>query len=482
MFVYRSLQLTGAIDCFHSWLAKPTRPSVCHPKNNNKKCAPNMPELPMKDAVAAASVPCVSNNTPRLLAALLALSALPCPLWAAGFIDDSHGTLTLRNYYLDRDYKNDGAKTAAREWAQAFILNLESGYTPGPVGFGLDVRGLMGVKLDSSPHRNGTELLPVSASDKRAADEYSRLAPTAKLRFAQTTVKAGDVSIFLPFAFASPSRLLPQTFRGTTLSAKDIDGLTLNTGYIDRINKRDSTDYQAMTIASPNRRFNATATTSHLAYIGGDYQVTKDLSLRVYHSQVADLYQQDTLALLHNLPLGDGVLTSDLRSFFSREDGSAKAGDVDNRNLSALFGYRLGGHRVSLGYMHSSGETATPYISGTELMGMSELTMSSDFLNAKERTWQAIYDYDFAAAGVPGLKSRLRYVRGDNIELAAFNAEDRKEREFQMELGYVIQSGPLKNVGFMARKSIYRNDFPSDAAFRDENQTRFLVLYTLALW
>jgi hypothetical protein len=155
---------------------------------------------------------------------------------------------------------------------------------------------------------------------------------------------------------------------------------------------------------------------------------------------------------------------------------------VDNRNLSALFGYRLGGHKFSLGYMHSSGETATPYISGTELMGMSELTMSSDFLNAKERTWQAIYDYDFAASGLPGLKGRLRYVRGDNIELAAFNAEDRKEREFQMELGYVIQSGPLKNVGLMARKSIYRNDFPSGAAFRDENQTRFLVLYTVALW
>lgn len=440
-----------------------------------------MPNIPT-NAVAAASASCVPSRPTRLALALLGLSLLPGPLWAAGFIDDSHGTLTLRNYYLDRDYKDDGAKTAAREWAQGFIMNMESGFTEGSVGFGLDVRGLLGVKLDSSPDRSGTELLPVSASDKRAADEYSRLAPTAKLRFAQTTVKTGDVSIFLPFAFASPSRLLPQTFRGTTLSSRDIDGLTLNTGYIDRISKRDSTDYQAMTIASPNRRFNATASTSHLAYLGGDYQVNKDLSLRAYHAQVADLYQQDTLALLHNLPLGDGVLSSDLRSFFSREDGSAKAGRVDNRNLSALFGYKFGGHRVSLGYMHSSGDTATPYISGTELMGMSELTMSSDFLNAKERTWQAIYDYDFAASGLPGLKSRLRYVRGDHIELAAFNASERKEREFQMELGYVLQSGPLKNLGLVARKSIYRNDFPAGAAFRDENQTRFLVLYTLPIW
>jgi hypothetical protein len=473
--------LTIAIGCFHSLPAKPTALWSSGIQNNNKNGQSNMPKYPV-NVETAASVSCVSRVNPGLLMVLLGISVLPSALRAEGFIEDSHGNLTLRNYYLDRDYKDDGAKTAAREWAQGFILGMESGFTQGVVGFGLDVRGLLGVKLDSAPDRSGTELLPVSASDKRAADEYSRLAPTAKLRFAQTTVKSGDVSIFLPFAFASPSRLLPQTFRGTTLSSKDIDGLTLNTGYIDRINKRDSTDYQAMSIATPNRRFNGAATTSHLAYVGGDYQVNKELSLRAYHAEVAELYQQDTLALLHNLPLGDGVLTSDLRSFFSREDGSAKAGEVDNINLSALFGYRLGGHRVSLGYMHSSGDSATPYISGTELMGMSEQTMGSDFLNAKERTWQAIYDYDFVASGVPGLKGRLRYLRGDNIELAAFNAEDRKEREFQMELGYVIQSGPLKNVGLLARKAIYRNDFPSGTAFRDENQTRFQVLYTLPIW
>ncbi|WP_223462809.1 MULTISPECIES: OprD family porin [unclassified Pseudomonas] len=431
---------------------------------------------------SVASLSCVSRILPGWVVALLGVSVLPPQLRAEGFIEDSHATLTMRNYYLDREYQDSGAKSAAREWAQGFIMGVESGFTEGTVGFGLDLRGLLGVKLDSAPDRSGTELLPVSASDKRAADDYSRLAPTAKLRFAQTTIKSGDVSIFLPFAFASPSRLLPQTFRGTTLSSRDFDGLTLNTGYIDRINKRDSTDYQAMTVASPNRRFNGAATTSHLAWLGGDYQVNKDLSLRAYHAEVTDLYQQDTLALLHNLPLGDGVFSSDLRSFFSREDGRAKAGEVDNRNLSALFGYRFGGHRVSLGYMYSSGDTATPYISGTELMGMSELTMSSDFLNARERTWQAIYDYDFVASGVPGLKGRLRYVRGDNIELAAFNADDRKEREFQMELGYVIQSGPLKNLGLLARKSIYRNDFPAGAAFRDENQTRFLVLYTSPIW
>lgn len=440
-----------------------------------------MPRLP-GDAERAVPASSYSGKTRTLALGLMGVSMMPAPLLAEGLVADSHGTLTLRNYYMDRDYKDDGAKTAAREWAQGFMMNVESGFTPGKLGFGLDARALVGVKLDSSPDRSGTELLPVSARDGRAADEYSRLGLTGKMRFSQTTIKTGDVSIFLPFAFASPSRLLPQTFRGTTLSSKELEGLTFNAGYIDRVNKRDSSNYQPLAIASPNRRFNGAATSSHMAYAGGDYQLSQQLSLRAYHAEVDDLYTQNTLALLHQLPLGDGTLTTDLRSFFSRDTGSAKAGEVDNQNLSALVGYKLGGHSISLGYMHSSGDTATPYLAGTEIMGLSELTMSSDFLNAKERTWQAIYDYDFTAVGIVGLRSRLRYVRGDNIELAALNADDRKEREFQMELGYVIQSGPLKNVSLLARKSIYRNDFPAGAAFRDENQTRFVVQYALPLW
>ncbi|WP_439885843.1 OprD family porin [Pseudomonas syringae] len=440
-----------------------------------------MPRLP-GDAERAVPASSYSGKTYTLVLGLMGVSMMPAPLLAEGLVADSHGTLTLRNYYMDRDYKDDGAKTAAREWAQGFMMNVESGFTPGKLGFGLDARAFVGVKLDSSPDRSGTELLPVSARDGRAVDEYSRLGLTGKMRFSRTTIKTGDVSIFLPFAFASPSRLLPQTFRGTTLSSKELEGLTFNAGYIDRVNKRDSSNYQPLAIASPNRRFNGAATSSHMAYAGGDYQLSQQLSLRAYHAEVDDLYTQNTLALLHQLSLGNGTLTTDLRSFFSRDTGSAKAGEVDNQNLSALVGYKLGGHSVSLGYMHSSGDTATPYLSGTELMGLSELTMSSDFLNAKERTWQAIYDYDFTAVGIVGLRSRLRYVRGDNIELAALNADDRKEWEFQMELGYVIQSGPLKNVSLLARKSIYRNDFPAGAAFRDENQTRFVVQYALPLW
>ena len=61
------------------------------------------------------------------LLACLGLSLGSPALWAEGFIDDSHGTLTLRNYYMDRDYKDDGAKTAA---TRIFLRPMRSAIQP----------------------------------------------------------------------------------------------------------------------------------------------------------------------------------------------------------------------------------------------------------------------------------------------------------------------------------------------------------------
>ena len=109
---------------------------------------------------------------------LRAFSACTCGLsigqaCAAGFVDDSHADLQIRNYYFDRNYVNATPQAAAREWAQGFILNVRSGYTEGPVGFGLDAQGLLGVRLDSSPDRTGTGLLPYNPTTHEPASEYS---------------------------------------------------------------------------------------------------------------------------------------------------------------------------------------------------------------------------------------------------------------------------------------------------------------------
>lgn len=167
-------------------------------------------------------------NSKKITASvLLFLATAPQNLKAAGFIEDSHGTLMFRNFYFDRDYKGETNVSARREWA------IKSGFTEGPVGFGLDLQGMWGVKLDSSRDRTGTNLLPVDRHSGKAQDEYAELGLTGKLRYSQTELYVGTVAPQLPILISSPARLLWQTFKGGYLQSKDIQGLTLHSGYLN---------------------------------------------------------------------------------------------------------------------------------------------------------------------------------------------------------------------------------------------------------
>ena len=400
----------------------------------------------------------------------------------AGFVDDSSVTLTARNYYLDRDYKNDTPYSAAREWAQGFILRANSGYTEGTVGFGLDLTGMLGLKLDSAPDRTGTQLLPFNPQTREADDDYSELGVALKTKISKTRLSVGTQFPILPVITASQARLLPQSFRGAYAISDDIDNLTLHTGRMDRVNLRDSTDYQAISVASPNGRFKKGASSERFDFIGGDYHWSDALTLRYFHAELMDIYTQDFAGGIHLLPLGPGRLKTDVRVFNSRDNGRAEAGKVDNLNAGAMFSYQIAAHTLGLGYMYQTGDTALPYIAGGEPAVLSDGTLSADFVNPKERTWVARYDYNFAAVGLPGLTGMVRYLRGTNIDLPQLGGSDLTESSKDLELAYVIQSGPAKGLGLRLRNAFYRNEQSSASTFRSDNETRVNIDYTLKVW
>uniref|UniRef100_UPI0021D2AF14 OprD family porin n=1 Tax=Pseudomonas aeruginosa TaxID=287 RepID=UPI0021D2AF14 len=112
------------------------------------------------------------HPTPRLAAALLAGSGLGWPLLAqADLVEDSHASLELRNFYFNRDFRQSGARDNADEWAQGFLLRLESGFSEGTVGFGVDAIGLLGLKLDSGGGSGGTGLLPADGAARGCQDD-----------------------------------------------------------------------------------------------------------------------------------------------------------------------------------------------------------------------------------------------------------------------------------------------------------------------
>ena len=88
-----------------------------------------------------------------------------------GFVEDSEFNLEIQNLHLNRDFRVGRGQSKREEWAQSFLLDFRSGYTLGTVGYGIDVLGMLGFKLDSSPDRAGTGV-PVHDYG-RAAGEFS---------------------------------------------------------------------------------------------------------------------------------------------------------------------------------------------------------------------------------------------------------------------------------------------------------------------
>ena len=85
----------------------------------------------------------------------------------SGFIEGATSTLNLRNAYINRNFVNPAYPSPAapqgkaEEWTQNFILDARSGFTQGPIGFGVDVLGLYSQKLDGGKGTGGTQLLPI---------------------------------------------------------------------------------------------------------------------------------------------------------------------------------------------------------------------------------------------------------------------------------------------------------------------------------
>ncbi len=406
----------------------------------------------------------------------LAASALgTSSMVSAAFLDDSKASVELRNFYMNRDFRQSGApQSKADEWAQGFIMKIESGYTEGPVGFGLDAIGLLGVKLDSSPDRSGSGILRKTASGD-APDDYGSAGLTAKAKLSETTLHVGTLQPILPVVMRNDSRLLPNIYRGAWLQSKEIKGLTLDVGKLDRTNYRDSSDYQEMTVfnlGARNIQLGSTKTSDEFLFAGGKYQFSPELTASYYYGGLDGIYKQHNTQLVHVLPLGDNQsFKTDLRYVRSTDDGGS---NVDNDAFGALFTYKIGGHGFTGGYQKMSGDTGFAYISGGDNM-LINLLQINDFGNQDEKSWQVRYDYDFAALGVPGLTLMTRYVSGDNVNLAAGGEGEEWERD--TDIAYVVQNGPLKNFGMKVRNATVRSNFGSDL-----NETRLILSYTLALW
>mgnify|MGYP003465806563 FL=1 len=438
-------------------------------------------------------------RTPGVLCACT-LMLFSLPLMAAddvarpqGFVDGSSLKLINRNFYFNRDFRSRGdgvfnprQQSYREEWAQGFQAFFSSGYTQGTVGIGVDAHALLGLKLDSGGGTSGTNLLPLD-SQRRAEDDFSAGGGALKLRAFDTELKVGDLFPVTPVFQRGDGRLLPQSFRGVSLQNASIDGLTLQGGHLHAArNKASSNHDDEITTEYGGTRLRSAS------YLGGDYSFADGTSLSVYQARFEDVWNQTYINLARTFSFDDGQsLALGANLYRSRDQGSAQAGEIHTNSWSSYARLRAGAHSMMLAYQRIDGDQPFDYLGDGDSIYLANSVLYSDFNSPNERSWQLRYDFDLAAFGLPGLSFMTRYLRGSGIDNTKVDpngayayyatlGDGGKHWERDVQLQYVIQSGPAKNLSFTVQQTIHRAN--SAQADGDVDQVRIITNYPLDLF
>ncbi|KIF60281.1 OprD family porin [Pseudomonas fluorescens] len=392
---------------------------------------------------------------PRFALALL-YCAMADSAFASGFLDDAKTEVLSRNFFLSNDYRSPSpaGKNYKQEWAQGFIGTFASGFTEGTVGVGLDAHAFYGLKLDGGKGHSGTGLLPVD-SDGRSESEYSSAGGALKLKTSKTTLAFGEMTVETPVFDTSDKRLQPEYATGLLLDSHEIENARVVAGRFTAFKNQDSSsgkgDFQG---------YGASTQGESISFVGTELFSDSPVGGALYASDLSDTWRQ----YYANLHFKQSGLLLDANVYHTRDTGQALAGDIDNTAFSLSGKYTFGAHAVMLGWQRINGDTPFDFVGGDSIY-LANSIKYADFNGAHERSWQARYDLDLGAFGIPGLNFMTRYVAGSHIDGThapkggAYNLFDADSGQYQpqqgdggkhwerdIDLRYIVQSGAAKDL------------------------------------
>ncbi|QBX41707.1 OprD family porin [Pseudomonas fluorescens] len=375
---------------------------------------------------------------------------------ANDFFDDAKTEVLSRNFFLSNDYRSPSpsGKNYKQEWAQGFIGTFTSGYTPGTVGFGIDAHAFLGLKLDGGKGHSGTGLLPVD-SNGRSEPNYSSAGGAFKLKASRTTLAFGEMTVETPVFDTSDKRLQPEYATGLLVNSREIDNVNFTAGHFTAFKNQDSSSSHG-----DFSGYGATTEAGGISFLGADLFGDSPVGGSLYASDLTDTWHQ----YYANLHFKQSGLLLDANLYHTRDTGRALAGAIDNTAFSLSGKYSFGPHAVMLGWQRINGDTPFDFVAGDSIY-LANSIKYADFNGAGERSWQARYDLDLGAFGIPGLTFMTRYVSGDHIDGThapkggAYNPFDAETGDYQpqqgaggkhwerdIDLKYIVQSGTAKDL------------------------------------
>lgn len=417
---------------------------------------------------------------------------------SAGFFEDSQTTVGLRNFYWNADNRNGSYLNPAgerqsyrQEWAQGVLAKFNSGFTQGLVGFGLDLHYMGALKLDGGQGRVGDGIgnggIVARDNEGNPKSEFSKAGGSLKMRIGSTELAYGDLFPDSPVLKYGDIRLLPQTLRGWNFTDRSFDGLILNGGRFTSSSDRAETHHggQLGTVYAGRR-----ADSDFVSYYGGIYSGFDNVKIKLYGSELDDIWHQQFASIEYRQPLQvGGVLNTGVNYYRTRDAGNALLGDIRNDAWSTRVGYALAGHKFEVAYTRIDGDQPFDYVWNSFDIELDAASQASDFNSPNERSWSARYDLDAAVFGVPGLSFTARYIRGTDIDgrhaggaYSRYQAvSDGSQWERDLWVKYVVQSGPLKNLTLRLLQASMRTGGDYGMIANDLDQTRIILDYPLDL-
>nr|WP_160106397.1 OprD family porin [Pseudomonas izuensis] len=407
---------------------------------------------------------------------------------AAGFVEDSSLHLNARNYYMNRNRLQQADDNI--EWGQGLLGVFESGFTEGAVGFGIDAHAMLGLKLDGGGGTDNSSILPVSDGNGKAPGSFSTAGGTLKMRAWDTELKAGDLFLANPVIAGGETRMLPQTFRGVSLTNHSIDSVMIEGGqasftkpYNQSGHTRIGTSYGSLPEGKDSQ---------HLNWAGVAWSGLPGLTSSLYAAELKDIWNQYYFDLDYTYALNELIsLNPGLHFYHTQDTGDALLGNIDNNTYSLHFTVGVGHHSVTAAYQRVNGNTPFDYISQGDSIFLDNSQQYSDFNGPNERSWKLKYAYDFAGLGLTGLTSAVSYSRGeldltkvdpDSPGYAAFyNADGKHARHWErdIDLKYVVQSGKAKDLALRLQWASNRGGNGYGALDQDTDEYRVIVDYPI---
>ncbi len=416
---------------------------------------------------------------------------------ANGFIEDSIWNVLNRTVYDHREYRhgasNSGSRNAykprserngyAEEWAYGLMGTLQSGFTQGLIGVGIDAHGYMALKLDSGGGRAGKARLLGLDNDGYPKDNYGRAGAAVKLRMSNTVVSYGEQRVKTPVFSSSDSRLLPETATGVFVTSNEFNALKMVGGHFTESTDRNASSHDQGFVVNYSNGPKGDA----FDLAGMVYTPAKNLTASLYTSRYQDTWNQHYLGAVFSQAIDDNQSVSlNLNLYRTTNEGKALSGTIDNTTWSLLGTYAHGPHNLSLGYQKVHGDTPFDYVTRGAIF-ITNAVQLSDFNAPNEQSWQARYDLAMTPWGLPGLVFSAAYVRGSHIDGSHVDpkggyaylgyGKNGKHWERDLEARYVVQSGTAKGAIISLRHNVHRGN--SAQAELDTDQIRLAVEYPL---